>query len=149
MAKRSVTFTVSGEDVEVQEMSWAIIEDTVMPLLDEAQQRLQMVEEAKKHGVDYVSIPWYKVRGKDIEILAAAMREPVHELKDRLSLEESLQVQLKIPELLKISGFTLPGEAEATSRPTSDSTEISTGSSQVSSSKDSPPSRSGKRLKGQ
>lgn len=148
MAKRSVTFTVGGDDVEVQEMSWAIIEDTVMPLLDEAQQRVQMVEAAKKHGVDYVGIPWYKVRGKDIEILAAAMREPVHDLKDRLSLEESLQVQLKIPELLKISGFTLPGEAEATS-PTNDSTETSTGSSQVSSLKDSPPSRSGKRSKGQ
>lgn len=146
MAKRSVTFTVGGEDVEVQEMSWAIIEDTVMPLLDEAQQRLQMAEAAKKHGVDYVGIPWYKVRGKDIEILAAAMREPIHELKDRLSLEESLQVQLKIPELLKISGFTLPGEVEATG-PMNDSTETSTGSSQASSSKDSPPSRSGRRSK--
>jgi hypothetical protein len=144
VAKKSVTFTIDGEDVEVYEMSWAIIEDTVMPLLDEAQQRLQMAEVAKKNGIDYVGIPWYKVRGKDIEILAAALREPVHELKDRLSMAESLDVQLKIPELLKISGFTLPGEAEATSQ-TNDSTETSTGSSQDSSPKDSSASRSGRK----
>jgi hypothetical protein len=100
VAKKTVTFTVGGEDVEVPEMAWDIIEETVMPLLDEARQRLEMVEAAKQAGVDHAGLPWYKVRAKDIEILAAAMREPVDNIKRRLSLEESLQVQLKIPELL-------------------------------------------------
>ncbi len=123
MAKRTVTFTIGGEDVQVEELTWDVIEDVVMPILDTAQARTAAG----------VQTPWYRVRGDDIRILAAAMRQSYEDVRRRLSLDESREVSARMVELLQISGFTMPGEAEAASG----STETSTDSSPVSSPEDS------------
>ncbi len=124
MSKRTVTFVIGGEDVAVEELTWDVIEDVVMPILDAAQARTAA----------NIQTPWYRVRGDDIRILAAAMRQPYEDVRRKLSLDESRDVSVKMLELLRISGFTMPGEAEAASG----STETSTDSSQVSSTTDSP-----------
>jgi hypothetical protein len=105
-------------------MAWDIIEDVVMPILDAAAARTAA-------GVE---TPWYKVRADDVRILAAAMRQPYEDVRKRLSLDEVRGVSQPLVELLRISGFTMPGEAEAASG----STGTSTDSSPDSSTTDSP-----------
>lgn len=139
--KRTVTFVIDGADVEVEECPWDIIEDTIMPILNASAQRAAAVkmleDQLVEKGVDRTQAavqassnagtPWWTSRGDDIRILAAALRRPYEDVRRSLSLEESRQVSLRIPELLKISGFVTPGEAEAASG----STETSIGSSQA------------------
>ncbi len=115
MAKRTVTFTVGGEPVEVSELDWYTIEEVVMPVLDQAKAR-------KEAGID---ISWWKARGEDIRILAAAIGRDFDELRRSLSMEEAADVSRKMNDLLAISGFTVPGEDQGQSG----STETSTGSS--------------------
>ena len=118
MSKRTVTFILGGEPVEVGELTWDVIEDVVMPILDAAQM-------AKVVNVDR---PWWTSRGDDVRILAAAMREPYEDVRRRIvGLDESRLVSATIGELLKISGFVMPGESEAAI----DSTETSIDSSPV------------------
>ena len=119
MTKRTVTFTIGGEAVEVPEMNWDVIEDVVMPVLNEAKLR-------QDAGVQ---VPWWRERADDIRILAAAMRRPYDDVRRALSLDEAREVSRGLSELLRISGFVTPGEDSATSR----STETSTSSSPDSS----------------
>jgi hypothetical protein len=132
MPKNMVTFTLSGEPVDVHELTWDVIEDVVMPILDAA---------VALGGTR----PWWQQRADDIRILAAAMREPYGDVRKRIvGLDESREVSAKVGELLRISGFTMPGEVQAASG----STETSIDSSPDSSTTVSPASRSGTKSKG-
>ncbi len=142
MAKQTVLFIIGGERVEVEELTWDVIEDVVMPILDAAQARIValralsnqltmsgMAEADVTTHIESSTVPWYKVRADDIRILAAAMRQPYEDVRRRLSLDESREVSAKMVELLRISGFTMPGEAEAASGLMETSTDSSPDSS--------------------
>lgn len=111
--KKHVTFVIGGEKVDVPELSWAVLELDVLPLIDSLnseEDRLMLQElrerEAEMESLIQANSPqkelleqeliknraeqakrmprWYVARGADIKILAAALRR----VRPDLTLDE-------------------------------------------------------------
>lgn len=104
--QKSVTFTVGGQDIEVQELHWDTLEDFVLPIMeqiggsDEDREKLaQLREREVKIKLEQIANPsealtqeleqnqlaqlkllprWYTGRSADIKILAAAIKSQEH-----------------------------------------------------------------------
>lgn len=110
MTKKTVPFNIGEEMVDVPELCWASLEDVVLPLMEASRLRLP-------DGVT-PALPWWTTRGNDVRIIAEAVRRTRPDLtleviRERLNLTQSMALTENLLELLKVSGFTMPGEAEA------------------------------------
>jgi hypothetical protein len=102
LSSRVVAFHIGDEIINVPEMTWDIIEE-VMP----------MMEETPPEGSK-----WYQTKVRDFEIFLKAARSvtdiTLEELKKKITLKQANEISVKLLDLLALSGFTLPGEVQAT-----------------------------------
>ncbi len=120
-SSETVPFSIGIETIRVPEMTWDIIE-TIMPMLEH---------------VPAPETKWYQSKVRDFEIFlivsqSVAPDMTMERLKKLLTLKQANDLSGKLLDLLKLSGFTIPGEASAASG----STETLTVSSQELSEED-------------
>src|SRR5215472_10806204 len=93
-----VKFIIPGPDgtsevIEVPELSWAVLEDVILPMMDQG-----------------INVPWYKLRANDARIAVEVMKTVRPELtyesvRPRLNNHDVMALSASVREMLVLCGF--------------------------------------------